>query len=80
MPDTAKDAASAPCAITAASAPTASTAGSATTAVFFQEVRPSGALPVDVLTASSPGQRSNARGKCFMEPLRTTGPQVGKAA
>ncbi|BDM70723.1 hypothetical protein HEK616_42100 [Streptomyces nigrescens] len=68
MPETAKEAASAPCAITVANAPTANTAGSATTAVFFHEVRPSGEMFVVELTASSPGQRSNARGKCRWSP------------
>ncbi|GGX43548.1 hypothetical protein GCM10010341_76760 [Streptomyces noursei] len=79
LPDTAKEAANAPWAIAVASAPTARTAGTATAAVFFQAVRPSGAVPFGVLTASSPGQRSNARGKCFMELSAGGPPQSGKA-
>ncbi|GGO50897.1 hypothetical protein GCM10012286_52320 [Streptomyces lasiicapitis] len=54
MPDTAKDAASAPSAITDAIAPTARTAGSATTAVFFQLVLPSGNALFAVLTVFLP--------------------------
>ncbi|GGV23804.1 hypothetical protein GCM10010245_39440 [Streptomyces spectabilis] len=45
MPETAKDAASAPSAMIDAIAPTATNAGSAMTAVFFQLVLPSGADP-----------------------------------